>query len=221
VWLTAHCLAWARPDWAEPPFTTNAKMEKGSRIHALIEDLHADGGLVIVEDKSELAAAKSAIGYMKLLDNIRLEVPIAWNWETGVARVLPSKGHRDYSDVKATEIPGTADLIAEKDRVLHVVDWKTGMSKWPNYGPQIRFLGMAAAVIARAADVETVIVKLSPTDAKVGERYALDLFDMAAEQERLAERMRGLATAEPRTGPHCNYCNSRGLCPAFQQQVAS
>ena len=79
---------------------------------------------------------------------------MAFDTRTGEVRALPSKGHRDYSDLSPTEVAGTLDFAAfnaEKGWVL--IDWKVrapgNVHDMKDPKPQLATLGSMFSPFAR------------------------------------------------------------------------
>jgi hypothetical protein len=150
--------------------------------------------------------------------------------ETRRARVLRGASHRDYSDAKATELAGTADLVAElvndDGLVTCVVDWKFGAEPVEAGSAQMRTLAAMACLapdgdtLGELSGVLAVIVQSPPDGRAVVRAHAYDRQDLLAHVEMLAEAMndaREGATVLQR-GPECRYCPAANSCPA---QLAS
>lgn len=153
------------------------------------------------------------------------EVPLAYDWLDGTGRVLPSKGHRDYSDCGSTEIPGTADRCALPDQDTVVVhDWKgREHQEAAAEHHQLRFLGLAAA--AAFGRTHAIVAWVKTMDGLPQVDYAsFDAFDLAG----IAEEVRGIADRVEAAraavaggqrptlarGPWCRRCDAFDACPA-------
>lgn len=156
------------------------------------------------------------------------EVPLAYDWLDGDGRVLPSRGHRDYSDCGPTEIPGTADRIALPDQETVVVhDWK-GREHQAAAAEhhQLRFLALAAA--AAYGRTHAIVAWVKTMDGVPQVDYAsFDAFDLAGiaeEVRRTADRIEAARAAiasgqrpELARGPWCGRCDAFDFCPAQQE----
>jgi hypothetical protein len=139
----------------------------------------------------------------------RSELALAISIETGAARVLTTRGHRDYSDARDDEVVGTVDAIAVLDDRILLRDWKTGNPRAVTSAAkngQLRLLALAAA---RAFDrdlVEVAPVFVSDLADPWEEPATLDLLDLDLFEDELHEAV-GLREIEPpRGGLHCKYC---------------
>ena len=153
------------------------------------------------------------------------EVALAWDWLDGEGRVLPSKKHRDYSDLGPTEIPGTADRIALLDDETVVVHDYKGRERQAAAAEhtQLRFLGLAAASAYRRSRAVVVWIRIMDGDPITDSASfdAVDLADIGDEVRDIAERVesaRGaLANGQRATfarGPWCQRCEAFDACPA-------
>lgn len=156
------------------------------------------------------------------------EVPLAYDWLDGNGRVLPSQGHRDYSDCGPTEIPGTADRIALPDQDTVVVhDWK-GREHQAAAAEhhQLRFLALAAA--AAYGRTHAIVAWVKTMDGVPQVDYAsFDAFDLAGiaeEVRRIADRIEAARAAiasgqrpELARGPWCGRCDAFDFCPGQQE----
>lgn len=148
LWLLGVCSAWlALDDPPSPP--PRASQALGTAGHALMERvIHGERitrdqvaaaafehGVETERDEALLVARMEAFvewwSRVTYADQVEVwtEVPIAWDVESQVARLLPSAGHRDYSAARSTELVLTVDAIALtrtacEPRILHVLDWK-------------------------------------------------------------------------------------------------
>lgn len=153
------------------------------------------------------------------------EVPLAFDWLMGSARVLPSKGPRDYSDIGPTEMPGTADRVSFPDEETVVVhDMKGREYQEPAAEhTQLRFLALAAA--AAYGRTHAIVAWVKTMDGVPQVDYAsFDAFDLAGiaeEVRRIADRVEAARAAvasgarpELARGPHCRRCDAFDSCEA-------
>lgn len=159
------------------------------------------------------------------LDPADYSTELAFAYDTCelTARVLGQNMGRNYPELKPTEIPGTADVVAllGEDAVF-VADWKGVDPTTPRaeVNPQMRFLALAAArAYGRSrAVVELIHLKEDGSawrDRAEFDALALDLFGIELEE---------LVKASPDRiveGPHCKRCPAFQCCPAKRMLVAS
>lgn len=146
----------------------------------------------------------------------RHESPLAFDVATGESRRLPSDGHRDYNAAKATEIVGTADLVAHDEDAAIVGDYKTGRVR--NVTPaarnaQLAFLALAETRRTGATRARVFLAFVHESGVTV-DAAELDELDLVVFADVLAEKVAGIETSTPQPGPHCRYCRHRHACSA-------
>lgn len=208
------------------PSTSDAA-ERGIAIHRWLEQVLVHGldapdvpeAVRDTVDQIDAAEARALCG-----ESPRVEVGLWWHPQTGEAGLLDGE-HRDYSQVPAGAICGTADVLCWESAAPLIVDWKTGRPEYvtePSRNLQLLFLAVA---VARISDREDVTVRLAFIDSDGSLRSPsanLDAFDLDAAQARLRgvrDRVQEARNAlEPErdlcTGPHCRYCPAFASCPA-------
>lgn len=151
------------------------------------------------------------------------EVAFAYNVATGTSRRIVLAGPRDYSDRRAGEIVGTADLVSTPGGVLTIDDYKTGRRE--NVEPiasnmQMRFLGLAAARALGVSVVRIRLVFVSESGVETEEAILdeIDLCEVAAELSAMAGKLQGRPDANP--GSWCKYCPVISECPATKATLA-
>lgn len=147
----------------------------------------------------------------------RAEQAFAWEPSTDVGRELPRKTHRDYSDATATELCGTADIVAIDGESVIVLDWKTTSDGAPEVDARDQLEGLAL-MAARAWGYDSArIVTLKVTEHGVEpiEHEPLDVFGLAEVADRIRTDLARVATAEPVDGEWCRgrYCKALAACP--------
>lgn len=207
-----------------PPYRERADSVKGNDIHGL--------GQRIVEgderrddiSKETLAYEASLRDYFAILpahSAIYSELPVAWSFKNGTARILPSKGRRDYTAKKWHEFAGTLDivLVSVDGRTARVDDFKTGFGARAHDAAdswQLKQLALAVARIYGCDEVDCGLVHLD-VDGHYRDGFLLDSFDLFD----IEDALRGLAAkiekgdAAPVAGPHCwdSFCDIRAVCP--------
>lgn len=202
----------------------------GTAVHAFIESARKNGreaALAAVDVEAPHRAFCEALPLDQLPTGGDYEVPIAWDYVTDRARVLPDGGgHRDYSDVKPTEFVGTCDFVGRVGEVAIDGDWKTGFRYLgpPKQSRQLRFGALATARLAGLDEARVFYARLREDGSVFFSWASFDAFELAA----IAEEMRGLAeiladavtAADPsdpldfHEGEHCDYCPAFNSCPA-------
>ena len=223
-----QCSGHVRLPWLRE---TSAAAQEGTDLHALMEDERHDEHPRTAAAWAAFLAWVDAEGYtLHEAGREYRERAYALDIETRRARVLRGIAHRDYSDARPTEIPGTADLVAElvndDGLVTCVIDWKFGAEPVEPDSAQMRTL---AAMVCLAPDgdvlgtlpgVMAIIVQSPPDGRAVVRAHAYDRDDLISHVEALAEALndaREGATVLQR-GPECKYCPASHACPA---QLAS
>lgn len=156
------------------------------------------------------------------------EMPVEIDVATGEGRVLPSRGHRDYSARSPRAIAGTADhVLWPEGGKLTVRDWKTGQQRGLAHEAarmQVRTLGLALAAIYQVDEVVTEVASISTSGVDVEREH---LNEPALEEH--AEALRVLAARltsgpqKPAPGPWCveMFCPLLGECPASRGALAA
>jgi hypothetical protein len=215
------CLYPMRPDveWAE---TSSAYASLGSELHGVFESAAQAGGI----DVSQCPAPMQ--GYIKAWSEWfatrpqaeRLyELPMAWDPTTDTARVLPSRGARDYSHAVGDEFTGTADLVEVINGRVEVTDYKTGFEAVEPDTWQMKLLALAAARHFGVTEVTSRILQVSDTGVD-DNAMTFDLFDLISISEdlrALSARIKTSHDAAPVPGPHCRYCPAKLGCPATEE----
>ena len=147
----------------------------------------------------------------------RAELALALDCTDSVARVLPSAGHRDYSQARDGEICGTADVATMDGDVAVVYDWKTGETPLTSYEAQASFLALAWARVTGATEARAVFVHFGE-DGVDEHVWEYDAMGLDAVESGIMEGMVAADSlhADPQPGPHCSdmYCPARASCPA-------
>ena len=229
--LLAQCGWWATPE-AKHERLTAPEATFGTAIHNIaasaIDDTVQVIPLGMSDDEIAHLAQVSLVVLAYIQDHKRLgwkaEVAFAFDIATGKGRELPSKdGHRDYSDCKPTEIPGTADLVYmahdAEGPFACVDDWK-----WSGFhGDDLRAEGQLsglALMVSKAWGVDRVRARaLRISDDGVddtSEVYWLDVFELARIEADICAYAEAVANAKPNPGPWCSdrWCPAIADCPA-------
>ena len=142
-------------------------------------------------------------------------------------RFLKSTKERDYTQMRATELPGTGDLAMPpryNDRTV-VIDWKSGQSNYDaKENGQLKSLGLgfdrhfnpneSAGAYVAIIRIDDEFIELS--EAFIGPKK------LEKHRKALKVAIRGAIEPNPalRIGPHCKYCIALEVCPAHQQPMA-
>ncbi|PZR17552.1 MAG: hypothetical protein DI536_04355 [Archangium gephyra] len=160
------------------------------------------------------------------------EVAVALDYEADTARVLEGVVNRQYRELGATEIAGTADLVSLVDEedggvTVVVLDVKTGRRWLGRPEDHLQLLGYARAFA----------LAYGATRARVGWLYVhddetprlvmgdVDEFALDAAGARIRDAMNAVAwlrdteTHAPKPGDHCTYCPAYRGCPAHTAMV--
>jgi hypothetical protein len=221
VWLAHKCLWPFRPELPDPPRVTNAKMERGTAMHRLIERMILDGSQGVVApatlDPKDVAACGDAHDWaMAKFGGMSLRTEVAYGWDPFAGgAAFPKVVERDYSSVPFSYTPGTIDLLALSPDSAVIVDWKTGYSSF-DYSAQIEFLGLAVADAVGLDEVTVILAKMSPKGLEP-QGWDLGRKDLDQIAARHMTRLAVLDGAQPERGDHCRLCNYRGHgCPAWE-----
>lgn len=223
--LLGACSYWAAPDAEWGPNDGNAETEGGNLVHAALASMVDTGAATLATDDAGLIARfNHGCAWMRanIDDRASAEVPFAYDVVADTGRVLPSDGHRDYSQRTATEVPGTADLFAmgedEGGPFVWVADWKCvfgGHKK--SARAQLEALALAAARARGVDRARCVTLYLDGTGVDDWtERFELDAFDFVRIGATLGRALPPFTTPTP--GDHCTerYCPALAACPATQ-----
>jgi hypothetical protein len=145
-----------------------------------------------------------------------VEEKLAYDPFADTGRILVSKGERDYSSKRVTELPGTVDLgvLSSKRDVLF--DWKTGQKQYDiDVNEQMLSLSCASNKIRGRLPPIRMIVRI---DDDFVEPYEADTTasELSNHRDRLKIAMRVMLSKNPPMvpGTYCNWCNALEICPA-------
>jgi hypothetical protein len=199
--------------------------ENMTEVEALAEALNA--ALDQLGDDPARAVCE-AIPFDRMPVGGSLEVALAWDYETGEARVLHTNGDRDYSAARVTEFVGTADFAGVDPRRRRVIvpDWKTGWTDLgdPRESLTMRTYCLAAARVAEVDEALTGFVYLredGTAEMKWAELDAVELAETAEQLGELAARLQAPPIRTVNEGTWCTYCPSWLSCPAKVQLAAA
>lgn len=164
-----------------------------------------------------------------LIEEWRAEVAFAYDVSTGEARELGVGIGRAYEafNLRPYEVTGTADVVGRSATQLVIVD-KKGHEKATAAArnPQVRFLGMAAAVAYERAEVDIAIrQEIGPLDVAT-----IESFDFAVIHDDVKRTLldvnRAIIDAQAgkpvrfETGRQCRWCDGFDDCPK-QRELAT
>src|SRR5215471_4720463 len=191
LWRAFLCLGSAILPKAE---ATSEAAERGIAIHKYLLDCNRVGqDLAIANVPEKYRPACGLIDLTRLpVDPTKYaaEVALAFDARTGKARELHRKGDRYYSQATATEICGTADVVAlVDDEVVKVIDYKSGYKTLPapEANWQFRFLGLAAARAYDRTHALVEMIRIGSDGFPYPIRGELDLWALAETAEELRE----------------------------------
>lgn len=219
--LLTLCGWWARSDVDYPAETSSEFAALGNEVH---EAIACTINRQPLPRLSKAAAAHHRAWFFgwwrpRQGQGWRAEVAYGLNVVTGEARELTLPAPRQYPDLGAEWLPGTADATRLDGDLVEVVDWKTG-GKPPRAkgNGQLYSLAIAAATLHRRPRARVSIVSIT-TAGCITDSHELDAFEMGQWRERLADAHAYVPHAEQEPGPHCDalYCPARGSCEARQQ----
>lgn len=230
LWLLERCQFFASPACPpHPPQEMGEPAQTGTALHSMVESMitgravHIPGGA----DKTRAMAMMQAFAEWWATFHRGLtwssETAYAFDVETGAVRLLPSKSHRDYSDLRASEIPGTDDLsVIDGDEAI-VVDLKTGRPEnvdRADVNDQLRFLALCRSRISPVSRVRVVLAFVQPTHVWTDEA-TFDLFDLSDYEESLRKTARSISGwSPPQPGKPCSRCSAVSVCPGAQDAMA-
>lgn len=213
-----------RPEVDVPRSGGSPFADRGNAFHALAEgdEEGAADFLAKLDDRMqrevwEGLAAYKASPWSK--PAWRHESAYCYRPSDDTARVLLKGAHRDYSAVdRATEIPGTADLVLVEGDCVTVGDFKTGWraDRDPaDHHAQLRALALFAARAHGCTRARIVVLGIG-TDGVTATDAHLDELDLAGIAAEVRATWQSIPTATPRPGLHCTqlYCPALAVCPA-------
>lgn len=178
------------------------------------------------EAKAYLDVCKESVDSLPCGERF-FELPMAWCAKTRSSRILPSKGHRDYSAKRETEIPGTTDvLVVCEDHVL-IRDLKTGFGAKQKDASETDQLRLLALMAARMFGAERAVIELDhlAPDGRYVDRAELDCFQLLEVEDEIDDLYKTIESAQqtPKPGVHCfdGYCYVRSNCPATRATLAA
>lgn len=144
----------------------------------------------------------------------KCEIPFAVDPLTGDAKVIESKGPRDYSAAPDGWMTGTADVV-DSSGELEVIDWKSGnYVEHPSTNPQMRVLGFAAARAFGRDRVTVRIVRTLP-EMLIPLKHTFSPFVLRVIGNELRQVREAMVTdAKPSPSVDaCRFCPVRAKCP--------
>lgn len=228
--LLAECQFFARPDqpWSDRDSDDAAT---GREVHRMIDEYMRGAQTPTSSDeraKVYFASARRWIDEHRRV-GMRPEVAFAYEPSTELARELaPKTEHRDYSDVRDTEMAGTADVVSmgidDEGAFVAVDDWKVSIG--PDVHDATAQLSGLALFAARAYGVNRARIRtLRVTESGVDDSAVLwldewSLVDVAGSIQSALAR---IESAEPAPGPHCTerWCPAIVSCPATVRDLAT
>lgn len=194
--------------WRNEPCPASAVLPASARVHA-----DAQEGQLAHAKLEELAPAGS-----------KAEVAFAYDPETGIGRELGQSLQRDYSGAKASEIPGTSDLVTVEKDLVRIRDYKTGhgyMVAEPKKNLQLLHNALSAC---SAYGKDKAVLEVEKTATGDVQAVTLDAFDLTLARYRIRSIWAAVVEAEKQQaagkqlrvveGDHCWRCECYARCPA-------
>lgn len=233
--LASLCTYWARPDIPAPTVEPKSRPATvGTALHKAIECRLLKQAPPPM-DRLTKSEREMVLGCMERFVEHRIS-RVAWVPEQGfaynpaedTARMLPTTGHRDYSDLREGEVPGTPDAYfhdAAKSAV-YVPDWKTGLSNEDGRASAFAQGDFNALMVARAFKASRAFVyaiRLTPDELIEDNPRELTPADLNAIAANVRHIVASIPDAEPQPGLHCqsSYCPQRGTCPSTTRWQAA
>jgi hypothetical protein len=204
---------------------------RGRVLHAFLEDVNRLGELAAALERvpAEFREACEVIEerVLRMADpkSYAAEVAIAYDVDTGTARVLGQGLKREYS-IGPREFPGTIDVVGLSDNAVLIFDYKTGYAKLgrPKTLRQLRAYAVLAARAFNRDRAVVGIIRIREDGSSYFEQDVLESFDLAEAEWELhelankvaAERAKVAAGELPELteGEHCDRCPAFMVCPA-------
>ena len=194
----------------------------GDDVHEFIVNVHrlGDRDAALAQAPEESHRFCEQLPLEHLPTGGRLELSLAWDYETDKGRILGENLPRmeAYRNAKPTEFVGTADMAGTANGQVVIVDWKTGHRA---LGPakeswQLRFLALALCRVTGLEEAHVSYVYLRDDGTYHREPAVLDSFELAEFADKLREMpARILGSGRHFTaGAHCRYCGALPVCPA-------
>lgn len=150
------------------------------------------------------------------------EVAFAYDVVSDTARELGRGLGRNYPQLSAWEIAGTADVVGLDEKSVTILDYKGRTRLGPAFDNwQLRVLGLAAARAYKREQVTAGLVYIDDGQPSF-ELTDFGPFDLDTFATQISERVEKImATAEPdcSVGGHCSGCPSFVHCPAQTKLV--
>lgn len=219
VGLLRHCTYAFRADVKVPWEESGPAAKRGTRVHNAIESYLRDGEIVTLDHDAERNMFASFLTWHDAhpVAQWAVEIPMVLDVETRTVRVLPRVEHRDYGDIKPSEIPMTIDAVAYGRNRARYYDWKT--STKGEHSDQLMTGALALSLASDAySDVSAAPVYVLEQAAHTGDVLEPDALDLDAHEAMLRRQLRVLPTADPTPGPWCKdkWCKLREKCPAHR-----
>lgn len=207
--------------------STSVYAARGTTIHEFIKQILSgiprDEALANISDQESGREACEAIEVASLPRGGHLEIALAWNWRTGVGRVLGHDIGREYAKHGATEddYVGSFDFAGKRhDGTGVLVDYKTGWStvsardSW-----QLKIGAVMLADTEGLDEVHTAHLHLRDGEPPRWEHAEQDALALSSVRQKLKAYARWREkTTEPVgrvvEGTHCKYCPAFRSCPA-------
>lgn len=215
--LAVLCSYSFREDVDVPERESGAAAKLGSEAHSFVESaMSSKAGGPWSEDAARIGG--QAVAWLQDVDvPTSLELAIVYDAATDTARRVEAKGHREYGDLKPSEIPTTLDLLWDypDEDCVEVRDLKTGKREHAHM-EQLEIQALAAARLFGRSKARVGFLFARKTKCDADPLVELDAAALDAIAWKVASVVSGIPTATPITGQHCWLCPlGRDACPAF------
>lgn len=217
----------------EKPFFVRRAGDRGTAIHRFYQ-LAPDEGFKALEEvpeqyHEECRRMKPEQFASRFTPLHHREQAFAYDAETGKMRDLDAGEHRDYGELKETEIPGTFDVIVKGFGMAEVWDLKTGKTQVPapEVNPQLLHGALAVSeLVSPRADRFLLGIQNGPDQngdlnntTGLVDRWALDehagRIRLATRKARVVQAAIEAGEVPPvNPGSWCRFCDARKSCPS-------
>lgn len=232
--LLLQCNAPFQESVVEPPQKKSETAALGTRVHEEIAKYLLSMPSNVFSDAEDIDPyfLQWQMWWNKFSQEFRptrmvIEEAMAFDTRTGEVRALPSKGHRDYSDLSKTEVAGTLDFAAfnaEKGWVL--IDWKIrapgNVHDMKDPKPQLATLGSMFAELHGYCDITCYALEIYKDRCVEGQKLIIPAgWKGSFSKDHLARLSKRLVEpASFQVGFECVHCPMRGSCPALRMDPA-
>lgn len=213
------CVYWARPEIDLPVQEVGRAGKIGNASHAHVAAYAQGRTPPEPETEEEWEALPIGRRVVAWLDDVGIptavEIAIAYDTATDTARRIEVGWHRDYADLRPTEIPTTLDFVWVTDDAVEVVDLKAG-KRQNAHKEQLHIQGLASARLFGRPLARVAFTFARQTKCGRDPWEEMDADRLEGEAWRAAAVMRRLPVAQPQPGNWCWRCPlGRANCSAW------